>query len=528
MTFNSLHFFIFFPIVAMLYYIIPKKYQWIWLLIVSYVFYLLANFKFGFFLMSTTVTTYYAAIGVGKINEHQKDVLLTNKDTYAKEQIKELKANSKKNKKQVVAGVLLINFGILAFLKYSNFFIKSVDGVLGAFHSSASVPTLKLLLPLGISFYTFQAMGYVIDVYRGKYQPEKNLAKLALFLSFFPQIMEGPIGRYNELAHQLYEQHEFDYNNAKFGLQLMLWGYFKKVVIADRAGILVNMVYSNYQSFSGLQVAFVAVIYAVQIYADFSGYIDIATGAAQFLGIRLAPNFNRPYFSKSVSEFWRRWHISLGTWFKDYLFYPLSLSKAGINLGKFSRKHFRPTFAKNVPAFFGLTVVWLTTGLWHGSDWHYVMYGVYYGALIILSMQCKPLLQSMTAKLRIPTESFGWKLFRVARTFSLVCLGFILFRAENLETAFSMMKSIFTLNKPALPASFIFNNFTRTDFAFLILSIIVLIAVSLLQRKRNLRETLSKQNIVFRWSIYCTAALSVIFLGVLASNDPSQFIYFQF
>jgi alginate O-acetyltransferase complex protein AlgI len=528
MTFNSLHFFIFFPIVAILYYVIPKKYQWIWLLIASYTFYLMANFKFGFFLMSTTVTTYYAAIGIGKMNEHQKSVLLENKGIYAKEQVKELKAAVKKRKKQVMAAVLLLNFGILAFLKYSNFFIKSFDSFLNSIHSPVSAPLLKLILPLGISFYTFQAMGYMIDVYRGKYQPEKNLGKLALFLSFFPQIMEGPIGRYNDLAPQLFKAHEFDYNNAKFGLQLMLWGYFKKVVIADRAGILVNMVYSSYQNFSGLQLGMIAVLYAVQIYADFSGYIDIATGAAQFLGIRLTPNFIRPYFSKSISEFWRRWHISLGTWFKDYLFYPLSLSKAGINLGKFSRKHFKPSFAKNVPAFFGLAVVWLTTGLWHGSDWHYVVYGVYYGALIILSMQCKPLLQSMTAKLRIPTESFGWKLFRVARTFFLVCLGFILFRAENLGIAFAMMKSIFTMSRPASSASFIFNNFTRTDIAFLIVSIIVLIIVSLLQRKRNLRETLSKQNTVFRWSVYCTAALSIIFLGVLASNDPSQFIYFQF
>jgi alginate O-acetyltransferase complex protein AlgI len=528
MTFNSLQFFIFFPVVSILYYVIPKKYQWIWLLIASYTFYLLANFKFGFFLLSTTITTYYAAIGIGKISENQKSLLSENKDTYTKEQIKLLKATVKKHKKRVMAVVLLLNFGILAFLKYINFFMRSVEGLFSTFHSSFSSPALKLLLPLGISFYTFQAMGYLIDVYRGKYPPERNLAKLALFLAFFPQIMEGPIGRYNDLAHQLYEPHEFDYKNAKFGLQLMLWGYFKKTVIADRAGVLVNMVYGSYQNFSGTQIAVIAVVYAVQIYADFSGYIDIATGAAQFLGIRLARNFDHPYFSKSVSEFWRRWHITLGTWFKDYLFYPLSLSKGCMKLGKFSRNHFSPSFAKNVPAYFGLAVVWLTTGLWHGSDWHYVLYGVYYGVLIILSMQLKPFFQKTAATLRIPTESFGWKLFQVARTFCLVCIGFILFRAENLGIAFSMLQSIFTLKNPHLYSSFISNDFTRTDIGILLLSTLILAIVSLLQRKQSLRESLSKQNLVLRWGVYCAAALSVLFLGVLASSDPTQFIYFQF
>lgn len=528
MTFNSLNFFIFFPVVAILYFAIPKKYQWVFLLASSYFFYVFANYKFAFFLISTTVTTFYAGTCIGKINDRLKTTLAENKDTYSKEQIKAWKASCKKRKKQIVALVLLLNFGILVFLKYFNFLSKSMNGMFAFFHSSASFPVLKLILPLGISFYTFQAMGYLIDVYRGKYKPERNLAKLALFLSFFPQIMEGPIGRYNDLAEQLYQGHDFDYNNAKFGLQLMLWGYFKKVVIADRAGILVDTVYKSYQNYSGMQIAFVAVVYAVQIYADFSGYIDIATGAAQFMGITLAQNFNRPYFSKSVSEFWRRWHITLGSWFKDYLFYPLSLSKAGMSVGKFSRKHFNSALSKNMTAYFGLAVVWLTTGLWHGSDWHYVLYGVYYGVLIILSMQCKPTFQKIMAKFRINTESFGWKLFQVTRTFSLICLGFILFRAENMKVAISMIKSILFMTKPAGYTSLLDGNFTKTDFVFLLLTTIILFAVSWAQRKKKLRQTISEQNVALRWAVYCTAVLSVIFLGVLASNDPTQFIYFQF
>lgn len=528
MVFNSLNFFIFFPIVAILYYLIPGKHQWKFLLAASYFFYLFASLKFGVFLISTTATTYVAAIQMGKITGYQNSMLQQNRSLFTKEQVKELKAQCKNQKKQIMVLLLFVNFGILAFLKYFNFFTKSVNGIFSAVHSPISLPVLKLFLPLGISFYTFQAMGYLIDVYRGKYPPEQNPAKLALFLSFFPQIMEGPIGRYNDLAPQLYQPHAFDYNKAKFGLQLMLWGYFKKVVIADRAGIMVNAVYNTYQRYTGPQIAVTAVVYAIQIYADFSGYIDIATGVAQFLGIDLAQNFNRPYFSKSVAEFWRRWHITLGTWFKDYLFYPISLSKAVQKLSKFSRKHFHGSFAKNIPTFFGLAVVWLTTGLWHGADWHYILYGVYYGVLIILSIMLRPVFDKVIQALHIRTEGKVWKSFQVLRTFVLVCLGFILFRAENMTVALSMLRSIFLMQSPAVHNSLLNGNFTRTDLLFLILSTGVLLAVSFLQRKHHLREELSSKNTTVRWAVYSTAALSVIFLGVFLSSDPTQFIYFQF
>lgn len=521
MTFNSFRFFLFFPIVVLLYYTVPKKNQWMLLLASSCFFYLFANYKFAFFLIGTTLTTFFAAKHLAAIMEQQQAGLA---GTLNAEQKKALKAKSKARKKRTVALTLLLNFGILAYLKYANFFVKIFGGIFG----NGDPPHLSLLLPLGISFYTFQAVGYLIDVYRGKYPPEKNPAKFALFLSFFPQIMEGPIGRYNDLAHQLYEPHVFDYDNAKFGLQLMLWGYFKKVVIADRAGILVNMVYGDYRSYSGIQLVITGVVYAVQIYADFSGYIDIATGAAQVLGIRLAPNFLRPYFSKSVAEFWRRWHISLGTWFRDYLFYSFSLSKASQKLGKFCRTHLGAGFGKNVPAVAGLAVVWITTGLWHGADWHYVLYGVYYGVLIIAAMLCKPLLEWLTSFFRVPTASFGWKLFQTARTFLIVCVGFVLFRAENLPLAFGMLKSIATFYRPAVHSALYAGDFSRSDMAFLVASTGVLLAVSLLQRKWHLRETLAQKKPLLRWSVYVAAVMSVIFLGVLYSNDPAQFIYFQF
>ena len=528
MVFNSLGFLLFFPATAFLYYLIPGKHQWKFLLAASTFFYLFASLKFGLFLIGTTATAYFAASGIDRIEKYQDSVLRQKRQNIGAEQIKDFRSRCKKQKKRILAAALVFNFGILAFLKYFNFFTGSLNHFFAAVRLPLSLPVFRLFLPLGISFYTFQAMGYLIDVYRGKYPPERNPARLALFLSFFPQIMEGPIGRYNDLAPQLFEPHKFDYDRAKFGAQLMLWGYFKKVVIADRAGILVNAVYDTYTRYTGPQIAIAAVVYAIQIYADFSGYIDIATGAAQFMGIRVAKNFNRPYFSKSVAEFWRRWHITLGTWFRDYLFYPVSLSRLSIRIGRFGRKHIRGSFGKNIPTFFGLAVVWVTTGLWHGAAWHYVMYGVYYGALIILSVLFRPVFDRINRTLHIRTDVTLWKAFRVARTFTLVCIGFILFRADSMAAALSMLRSVFLMTHPASHNSLLHGDFSRTDLVFLIVSIGVLLVVSVLQRKHSLRKELAARSTAVRWTVYCAAALAVVFMGVFLSSDPIQFIYFQF
>ena len=525
MVFNSLEFFLFFPAASLLYFLVPGKHQWKFLLFVSAFFYLFASLKFGVFLIGTTATVYLAAIELGRIGQDRDSAL---RQAPSKEQAESIKGRCRRRKKRILAAALIFNFGILAFLKYFNFFSEGLNGFFSVVRLPLSVPELRLLLPLGISFYTFQAVGYLIDVYRGRYPPERNIARLGLFLSFFPQIMEGPIARYDDLAPQLFTPHEFDYDGAKFGAQLMLWGYFKKVVIADRAGILVNAVYATYTRYTGPQIAAAAVVYAVQIYADFSGYIDIATGAAQFMGIRLAKNFDRPYFSKSVAEFWRRWLITLGAWFRDYLFYPVALSKAAQKMGRFGRKHLSGGFAKNIPTFLGLAVVWVTTGLWHGAAWHYVLYGVYYGTLIILSVLFRPLSDRMNRALRIRTDGTLWKLFRVARTFALVCIGFVLFRADDMAVALSMLQSVFLMKRPASHNSLLQGNFSRTDLVFLILGVGVLLLVSALRRKHSLRKELASRSAAVRWTVYCTAALAVVFMGVFLSSDPIQFIYFQF
>lgn len=293
-----MEFLIFVGIAVIGYYLIPKRFQWIWLLIFSYIYYASSGIKILFFLLYTTITTY----GTGRLLDRVNH--------------KELPRNeAKSRKRRILIGCLLLNFGMLAVLKYTNFAIENVNAI---FHAGISFQ--KLILPLGISFYTFQSMGYIIDVYWGKYEAEKNPFRFALFVSFFPQLLQGPIGRFDRLARQLYEQHSFDLLKAQYALQLMLWGFFKKLVLADRAAVVVNQVFQNYTQYSGVTNIVAVLMYSIQLYMDFSGGMDVVMGVAALFGVELDQNFKRPYFATSITDFWHRWHITLGTWMKDYLF----------------------------------------------------------------------------------------------------------------------------------------------------------------------------------------------------------------
>ena len=386
MSFISFTFVIFILLVVLLYFAMPKRLQWVVLLVASYAFYLFSGITIALFLMFTTVSTFYTGILLGKVNEKQRMALAADKQTLDKNQKKRLRVDAKKRKRIIVAVALIVNFGILVFLKYFNFFADNINSLFSIMTITTQIPHINLLLPLGISFYTFQSAGYVIDVYRGKYLPDKNLAKFALFVSFFPQIVQGPIGRHDDLAHQLYAPHKFDCKQAKYGVQLIVWGFFKKLVIADRAAVLVNQVFNNYQQYAGMEIFIAVLLYCVQLYADFSGGIDIDLGVAQTMGIKLAKNFRRPYFARSISGFWQRWHITLGTWMRDYLFYPLCLSKFFVKLGKFSRKILGNYFGKILPTYIATVVVFLTIGIWHGASWKYIAFGLYNGGLITLAL----------------------------------------------------------------------------------------------------------------------------------------------
>ena len=267
---------------------------------------------------------------------------------------------------------VLLNFGILFAFKYLNFFIDNINAVIGIFSRTASIATVKLILPLGISFYIFQTIGYVADVYFGKYEAEKNPFKLALFVSFFPQLLQGPIGRYNLMAPSLFAAHDFDFRNFSFGIERMLWGYFKKIVIADRLITAVGTITASPADYPGVMVICGMLFYAVQLYCDFTGGIDITIGVAEVLGVKLSENFKRPFFSKNVAEYWRRWHITLGTWFKDYTFYPLSTSKTMMKLTKLTKEKFGNGAAKRVPVYLSTVILWFATGAWHGAKWNFI------------------------------------------------------------------------------------------------------------------------------------------------------------
>lgn len=532
MIFTSLKFAVFLMIVLTGYYIIPKKVQWVWLLVASYFFYINSKPEFAIFLLISTFITYSSALFMWKIDIEKKNIIDKNKSSITKEDRKIIKKQSDKKKLIVCIIALIVNFGILGFLKYYNFIAKNIIDLFSIFSGNMYFSPLNLLLPLGISFYTFQSVGYCIDVYRGLYEPEKNFAKYALFVSFFPQMLQGPISRFEQLEHQFFEPHYFDYNKIKFGLQRALWGCFKKLVIADRIAFLVDNIFNNYSEYVGFEIGIAVLLYAVQIYADFSGCMDIALGIAEAMGIEIVENFNTPYFSKSVAEFWRRWHITLGSWFKDYLFYSVLRSEFSTKVGKVAKKHFSKSFANNIPTFLGLICVWFLTGLWHGSAWHYIAWGVYHGFLIISSIIFTPIFEKIIVKLEINVKCMSYTIFQILRTFLLVCFGYIFFRANSLTEALRIIKRLFAEFNPWI----FFDNsiyklgLEQKDFSLVLISIVLLFIVSLCEYNNiQLRKKLSEQNIVFRWIIYFIAIFSIIILGIYGNEyNASNFIYMQF
>ena len=530
MAINSLKFIAFVAIVCALYFIFPKKIKWFVLLASSYVFYWLSSTKLTLFLIFTTISVYLAALIMEKIDNNTKAICNTIED---KKEKKKIKNKAKCRKKWILALTVIINLAILATLKYSKFIAGNLNSLLGYFNVSFKIPLKKFILPLGISYYTLQAISYVVDVYRGKFEADKNLGRVALFLSFFPQIVEGPIGRYDALANQLYEPHKFSYKNLKFGIQLMMWGYFKKLVIADRAAMLVNEVFGNYKGYVGIPIFVAIIFYTLQIYAEFSGCIDIVRGTAGIMGITMAENFKRPFFSKSVQEFWRRWHITLGTWLKDYVFYPISFSNLTLNLTNISKKIFKKSYlSKLIPAAFALFFVWFSNGIWHGANWKYILYGLYYYVIMLLGMLLEPLGDKIVKWFKINRKTFGYSLWQILRTSGFVLIGMLIFRAKRFKIAVEMFKSMFTIRNLEM----IFNGklysigLKPADFVVLVIGILLMFVVSIYQEKGyKIREKIEKQNIVFRWVLYYGCLIAIIVLGIYGPGyNASDFIYGQF
>lgn len=539
MSYTTIEFFLFVGITLLAYFIFPaKKYKWTVLLVASYVFYLFAGYKYAFFIVFTTLSTYGVALWIDKIIKKSKEVIKEKKKEWSREEKKAYKNKIKIKKRLVMSLVLVINFGILAFLKYYNFFAGSLNDLLG-FTDNGGLPIFSLVLPLGISFYTFQSMGYIVDVYREKVSAERNVAKFALFVSFFPQIIQGPISFYDQLAHQLYEPHKFDFTRFKYGLELILWGYFKKLVIADRAVIAINTVTADYTQYNGTTILFIVLLYALQLYADFSAGIDISRGIAQILGIDMAENFKRPYFSKNINEYWRRWHITLGAWMKNYLFYPVAMSNLFITASKkmkgtkFGKTSAGAHIAKVLPTSVASLIVFLMVGIWHGANWKYVGFGLWNGLIIMISILLEPVFKATLKKLHINGESFGYGIFQMVRTFVVVLVGYVFDIAPDFSGAIDMMRmSLLDQHIMEGYREILTLGVSKIEYLLLALCTVLIFVVSVIQERHSnecMRDILDRRSAVVRIGLITLCIVAILVFGIYGPGyNPAEFVYMQF
>ena len=475
MLFNSLHFLIFFPIVALFYFIIPYKLRWIWLLFASYFFYMSWNALYGILLFAVSIITWIMGLLIGRTD---------------------LKPNLRKI---CLAAGIILTLSPLIYYKYAKFVLSNLNTIFTRIGIEIENPAFDIILPLGISFYTFQALGYIIDVYREEVPSEKNLARHALFISFFPQLLAGPIGRAKSLRPELFAHHDFNYDGTRYGMLLMLWGYFQKMVIADHAAILVSSVYDNFYYAIGYQIVNATFLFSIQIYCDFAAYSLIALGAAKVMGIHLIDNFRQPYFAVSIQDFWRRWHISLSTWFRDYLYIPLGGSR-GSQFKKYRN----------------IMITFLVSGLWHGASWNFVAWGGLHGFYQIAG----DLLRRKKVR---NGEQKQYIFIKAIVTFLLVSFAWIFFRANGISAALSMIRRIF--------ANFLTGKVNEEWIInpTLIFGIVVLLLVDIYRMKHDIFANILKQKAFIRWVVYYSVTLIIVLFGMYGTEYvQSQFIYFNF
>ncbi|OAQ39220.1 alginate O-acetyltransferase [Pedobacter psychrophilus] len=476
MLFNSFHFLFFFLIVTSLYFTISHKWRWILLLASSCYFYMAFVPIYILILGITIVIDYFAGICIENAKGKQRKVFL------------------------IVS--LIANISVLCIFKYFNFLNDNFSFLMHGFGLSNPIPYLSILLPIGLSFHTFQAMSYTIEVYRGNQKAEKHFGVYSLYVMFYPQLVAGPIERPQNLLHQFREKHNFEYFRIVEGLKLILWGFFKKLVVADRLALYVNAVYNNAEHHSGFSFFVATVFFAFQIYCDFSAYSDIAIGVAKVMGFHLMTNFNRPYFARNVAEFWKRWHISLSTWFKDYLYISLGGNKVSI-----------PKW------YFNLFLVFFISGLWHGANWTYIIWGALNGFYLIFANISSPAREKFNAFIGLNNIPVLSRCVQIIVTFMLICFAWIFFRANNVDDAFIIIKKISTLNGPLF-----IENPSKMIYCLVSIGLLFIIEYKREYYKGNVSFFNSK-NWIIRNISYASLVIIILLFGVF---DGGQFIYFQF
>ncbi len=481
MLFNSFQFLVFFPLVTIIYFLLPHKFRWFHLLVASCIFYMAFIPVYILILFFTIIIDYIAGIYIEQSQGRRRKLFLVMS--------------------------IIANVGVLAVFKYYNFFIDNINELFHLTHfTQSSLPLLKILLPIGLSFHTFQAMSYTIEVYRGNQKAERHFGIYSLYVMFYPQLVAGPIERPQNLLHQFRENHAFNYDRVISGLRLMLWGFFKKIVIADKFALLVDKVYNDPHHYNGLNLTLATFFFAYQIYCDFSGYSDVAIGAARIMGFSLMKNFKHPYQSKSVSEFWTRWHISLSTWFRDYLYIPL-----GGNRVKVPRM------------YFNLMVVFLISGFWHGANLTFIIWGALHGFYLVFSLMTKNVRQSLFKYL----PSKATTVLSVMLTFLFVCFAWIFFRANNVHDALYIsthfFKGLTNINSYRNFGQFGDRKFDLLPWFALI---ILLETVNYIRENYNVAELFNRLSVYVRWGMYYGTLIIIVYYAYTTS--PRQFIYFQF
>lgn len=492
MLFNSMNYLMFFPIVLMIYFLLPVKFRYVWLLIASYYFYTCWYAKHAVILLFCTIVTYVCALVLGVL--YNRTLL----------------------KKLCMAGCIIINVGILAYFKYRGFFFANLSQLSVLANLNITVPKVDYTLPIGISFYTFQAMGYLIDVYRGSIKAERNFLKYALFVSFFPQLVAGPIERSGNLLKQIHIPTRFNANRARDGLLTIAYGLFIKVVIADNIAAVIDPIFGEYDVRSGAALLLATVLFAFQIYCDFEGYTKIAIGSAEILGFSLMDNFMAPYMAGSVKEFWDRWHISLTSWFRDYLYIPLGGNRKG-----------------KLRKYINTLIVFGVSGLWHGAGWHYAVWGEINGVLIVIQDVTRKWRDKLYSICKIDRTKTGWKIFSVIVTFGLIDFTWLFFRADNLEIGWDILYKIFMGFKIR---HFLTESFWGEVFPNVVTMMIVFVSLFALLLKDwmrskgvSLKLCILNQQLVFRWLAYLAIIMVIIFGGAYGEGyEQTQFIYFQF
>lgn len=509
MAITSFNFFAFLLISVFVYYIVPIKVRWCTLLIYSVCFFVLSsNAHTGIYVLINILITTLCVTLIGKARNEDRD---------------------KKAKGYLLLG-LFVNVGILAVLKYSNFFIRNVNNVFHVLGQDIQIAETNFAAPLGISFYTLISVGYLLDCYWGITEPQSNFFKNALFIGYYPQMTSGPITRYGEMKEQLYEGHTFSYKNIAFGSQRILWGVFKKLVVSSRVMLIVDAIYADPETYNGLYIWCAAFLFMLQLYTDFSGCMDIVLGASECYGIILPENFKTPFSSKSVQEYWQRWHATLGAWLKDYILYPILRTQAWRNLTKWLKKKVGKKASKQIPAYLGMLCVWLLIGLWHGGSWKYILgMGLWFWACIVLSQVLEPFFKKLKVVMGIDENTFGYHVFQSLRVFILVSIGNMFFRASSFSAVFRMLKEAFSKFNPWIffDGSFIDFGVTYGDINIILLGTIALICVGRLQEKHgSARGWMRKQFLPFRWIVWLAMFIIVLIYGTYGPGyDASSFIY---